>query len=87
MQASKPSTPAAAPELSRLRQDLNQAFHDLNQPLSAIGNYAQAGAHLIDNGLADPAQLKELFGKIAAQGTRATALAQELRAAVTSAPQ
>lgn len=69
--------PTSKPDLSRL-------FHDLNQPLSAIGTYAQAGMQLIDNDLADSARLRELFGKIAAQGARATALAQELRAA--SAP-
>lgn len=66
----------STPELSRL-------FHDLNQPLSAINNYAQAGTHLIDNGLGDPERLKELFAKIAAQSSRAATLAQELRATVT----
>lgn len=73
------SQAALAPELSRL-------FHDLNQPLSAIGNYAQAGTQLIDNGMTDVAKLRELFGKIAAQCARATALGQELRKAVAVAP-
>ncbi len=61
---------------------LSQLVHDLNQPLSAVSTYAQAGIHMIDNGLADTARLKELFGKIATQCGRATALSQELGKAV-----
>jgi C4-dicarboxylate-specific signal transduction histidine kinase len=57
---------------------LSRLLHDLNQPLSAINNYAQAAIQLIDNRLADEARLKELFTKIAAQSTRATALSQEM---------
>lgn len=63
------------PSLSRL-------LHDLNQPLSAINNYAQAGAHLIDNALAEPARMKDLFDKIVAQCARATALSQEISKAL-----
>lgn len=62
--------------------ELSRLFHDLNQPLSAINSYAQAGAHLADSGMHDAARLKELFGKIAAQSVRASDLARELRAAV-----
>lgn len=64
-----------SPPLSRL-------LHDLNQPLSAISSYAQAAIQLIDNHLADEARLKELFTKIAAQSTRATALSQEMSKAL-----
>lgn len=61
-----------SPPLSRL-------LHDLNQPLSAINTYTQAGCHLLDQGMADPARLKDLFTKIAAQAARATALSQDMR--------
>ena len=60
------------------RSPVAQLLHDLNQPLSAISTYAQAGVQLIDNGMADTARLKDLFGKIAAQCARANALSQEL---------
>lgn len=56
----------------------SQLLHDLNQPLAAINNYAQAGSHLINNGKADPALLQELFSKIVVQSSRAAVLSQEL---------
>ena len=55
-----------------------QLLHDLNQPLSAINTYAQAGIQLIEKDLADAARLKDLFGKIAQQCARATILGKEL---------
>lgn len=64
----------ASPALSQLARDL----HDLNQPLSAINNYAQAGLQLIDNGRGDIARLKDLFSKIVAQSARGTALSQQM---------
>lgn len=60
------------------RSPVAQLLHDLNQPLSAINTYAQAGVQLIDNGMDDTARLRELFGKIVAQCARANALSQEL---------
>lgn len=57
---------------------LSQLVHDLNQPLSAIANYAQAASQLIDKGMTDPARLQQLFEKIASQCDRATALSQEI---------
>ena len=78
----KASASAASTAAARdaLPPELATLFHDLNQPLSAINNYAQAGTQLIDNGLADTAKLRELFGKIVAQCARATTLGQQLRA-------
>jgi signal transduction histidine kinase len=67
------------------RKALAQLVHDLNQPLSAINNYAQAGIQLIDNGLANDARLKDLLGKIAQQCQRATALGGEIRNAGAAA--
>lgn len=53
-------------------------LHGFNQPLTAIGNYAQAGCHLIDQKSAELPQLRDLFAKIARQSARASALSQEL---------
>lgn len=60
------------------RSPCAQLLHDLNQPLSAINNYAHAGSHLIDSGLADPQRMKELFKKISTQCERATELSQQM---------
>ena len=65
-------------------RSLAQLIHDLNQPLSAINNYAQAGIQLIDNDLSDQARLKELFGKIAQQSGRATQISQAVGSALAS---
>ena len=62
--------------------DLGQVIHKLNQPLTAINNYAQAGCQLIENGLSDPERLKELFGKIAAQSLRTIEISQQLQQVV-----
>jgi C4-dicarboxylate-specific signal transduction histidine kinase len=63
-----------------------QLLHDLNQPLSAINTYAQAGLQLIEKDLADPARLKDLFSKIAQQCARATVLSKELRQSLGKEP-
>jgi hypothetical protein len=60
------------------KAEIRRLLHQFNQPLTAISNYAQAGSHLIDNGLEDPARLKELFDKIVAQCNRTFVLSQEL---------
>jgi hypothetical protein len=67
-------------------KEVHRLLHQLNQPLTAISNYARAGIQLIDNGLADTARMKELFEKIAAQSARTTASSQDLGAAVTKLP-
>ena len=58
--------------------EVHVLLHQLNQPLTAISNYARAGSQLIESGMADTARLKELFEKIATQSGRTTALSQEL---------
>lgn len=62
--------------------ELRRLLHDFNQPLTAIGNYAQAGRQLIDQGSPDLARLRQLFEKIAQQGSRASALTRELGQAI-----
>ncbi|HEY0963418.1 MAG TPA: histidine kinase dimerization/phospho-acceptor domain-containing protein [Pseudomonadales bacterium] len=91
MQGPKPAQPpggtssmdgaaaAATQPPSARRPDVSRLLHDLNQPLSAISNYAQAGSHLIATGAADTDRLKSLFDKIVQQSARAAALSQDLR--------
>lgn len=61
--------------------ELGRLLHLLNQPLTAIGNYAEAGRQLIDQGMCDLERLQELFDKILRQSSRASVVAQELAAA------
>ncbi|MDR0780355.1 MAG: hypothetical protein LBF16_06630 [Pseudomonadales bacterium] len=70
------NTPLAANPLAT--DAPRRLLHDLNQPLTAIGNYAQAACQLLDQGVHDPARLRTLFEKIAQQGQRASALTHEL---------
>jgi two-component system sensor kinase FixL len=53
--------------------------HEINQPLSAIANYAQAGKRLLDNPRPDLRLLSESCDKIAEQAHRAGAVIQNLR--------
>jgi two-component system sensor kinase FixL len=54
--------------------------HELNQPLTAIANYAQACERLLARGDSDPAQLREALRQITAQTTRAADIIRRLRA-------
>jgi len=54
--------------------------HELNQPLTAIANYAQACERLLARGDSDPAQLREALRQITAQTTRAAEIIRRLRA-------
>jgi C4-dicarboxylate-specific signal transduction histidine kinase len=73
-----PEKPA---EVSRDEDELRRLLHQLNQPLTAIGNYAEAGRQLIDQGMCDHERLQQLFEKITVQSSRASAIAQELGSA------
>lgn len=62
--------------------EFSEILHELNQPLTAIGNYAQAGSTLLANGSQDSERLnerlKELFDKIAEQSTRSFEISRKL---------
>ncbi len=75
--------PEKTEENPRDEDELRRLLHLLNQPLTAIGNYAEAGRQLIDKGMSDPARLRELFEKIARQSSRATSVAQDIGSAAT----
>lgn len=53
--------------------------HELNQPLTAISNYAQACYRLLDAGTIPAGDLKEVLGKIHRQAQRAGMVIQGLR--------
>jgi len=54
--------------------------HELNQPLTAIANYAQACSRLLARPGADPAELRQALAEITAQATRAADIIRRLRA-------
>lgn len=54
--------------------------HELNQPLTAIANYAEAAGPIIDSGEDEDRQIiRELFQEIAAQSQRAGGIVRRLR--------
>jgi two-component system, LuxR family, sensor kinase FixL len=63
--------------LSELGQMVSALAHEVNQPLTAIHNYLQAGRHLCASGEIDKAQA--LLGKAIEQSERASAIISRLR--------
>ncbi|HWX17497.1 MAG TPA: AAA family ATPase [Chthoniobacterales bacterium] len=53
--------------------------HEVNQPLAAIVNNANAGMELIENGNGDPAVLREILADVAADGCRAHDIIRNVR--------
>ena len=58
--------------------------HELNQPLTAITNYAHACARLLGNPAADRAELEQALAEIALQAARAADIVRRLRALARS---
>src|SRR5215472_1955911 len=58
--------------------------HELNQPLTAIANYAQACERLLARPGADPGDLREALRQITVQTTRAADIIRRLRALARS---
>ncbi len=54
--------------------------HELNQPLTAIANYAQACDRLLDQSPMDPAELHMALGEITREAVRASQIIGRLRA-------
>lgn len=63
--------------LSELGQMVSALAHEVNQPLTAIQNYLQAGQHLVAAGETQKAQA--LFAKAVEQSERANAIIRRLR--------
>lgn len=58
--------------------------HEINQPLIAIQNYAQAAKRRVEGEVADKPKLMELFAKIERQAQRAGAITQRVRSLVST---
>jgi signal transduction histidine kinase len=58
--------------------------HEINQPLLAIQNYAQAAKRRLEGNLDDKPKLIELYAKIERQATRAGAITQRVRSLVST---
>jgi two-component system sensor kinase FixL len=60
--------------------------HELNQPLTAIANYAQACDRLLARSQADAAELRQALQEIAAQAVRAGEIIRRLRSLAGNPP-
>jgi two-component system sensor kinase FixL len=58
--------------------------HEINQPLIAIQNYAQAAKRRLEGGTDDRPKLMELFSKVEGQAERAGAITQRVRSLVSA---
>jgi len=58
--------------------------HEINQPLIAIQNYAQAAKRRVQGDLDDKSKLAELFAKIEGQAERAGTITRRVRSLVSS---
>jgi len=58
--------------------------HELNQPLTAIANYAQACGRLLGRADTDPAELRHALAEITLQAARAAEIIRRLRALARS---
>lgn len=75
------STDAPEPAQRRapLHGELSALVHELNQPLTAIQMYAEAGCALLAREGSDPDLLQSLFEKIVIQSARGNKVSDELR--------
>ena len=68
-----------ASRLSVMGQMASTMAHELNQPLTAVTNYLEAGRHLISAGAAAPERIADLMEKAVAQAQRAGEVIRQLR--------
>lgn len=66
--------------LGTLGEMVSSIAHEVNQPLTAIANYASACRRLLNSGQAQPAALASTLEKISAQAERAGQVIRSLRA-------
>jgi two-component system sensor kinase FixL len=65
--------------LSSMGEMTASIAHEINQPLTAISMYAQAGLRLIDRGEPDLARLREALDKLNTQSLRAGAIIERIQ--------
>jgi two-component system sensor kinase FixL len=68
-----------ASRLSIMGQMASTMAHELNQPLTAVTNYLEAGRHLLSRGAAEPGRVADLMEKAVAQAQRAGEVIRQLR--------
>lgn len=68
-----------ASRLSVMGQMASTMAHELNQPLTAVTNYLEAGRHLLSQGAAAPERIAELMEKAVTQAQRAGEVIRQLR--------
>ncbi|HWB49503.1 MAG TPA: PAS domain S-box protein [Stellaceae bacterium] len=68
-----------ASRLSVMGQMASTMAHELNQPLTAVTNYLEAGRHLLSAGAAAPERIADLMEKAVAQAQRAGEVIRQLR--------
>jgi two-component system sensor kinase FixL len=68
-----------ASRLSVMGQMASTMAHELNQPLTAVMNYLEAGRQLIATGLGGPERVSEMMEKAIAQAQRAGDVIRQLR--------
>jgi len=70
---------AHASRLNTLGEMASALAHEVNQPITAINLYAEAGLTRVRNDALGPAEARETLEKIIAQSTRAKAIIQRIR--------
>ncbi len=68
-----------ASRLSVMGQMASTMAHELNQPLTAVINYLEAGRQLLATGVGGPDRITEMMGKAVAQAQRAGEVIRRLR--------
>ena len=68
-----------ASRLSVMGQMASTMAHELNQPLTAVTNYLEAGRYLLSTGGAAPERIADLMEKAVAQAQRAGEVIRQLR--------
>ncbi|HXP04900.1 MAG TPA: PAS domain S-box protein [Stellaceae bacterium] len=68
-----------ASRLSVMGQMASTMAHELNQPLTAVTNYLEAGRHLMSTGAAAPERIADLMEKAVTQAQRAGEVIRQLR--------
>jgi len=68
-----------ASRLSVMGQMASTMAHELNQPLTAVTNYLEAGRHLISTGTASAERIADLMEKAVTQAQRAGDVIRQLR--------